>query len=70
MESSISVWTSLYLPMYELEVTKTGTHMSVARLANGNFLIIDASPMNDDIKNELNVLTDNGKKVTTFTSSL
>jgi len=40
-----------------------GTHMSVIRLSSGNFLIIDTVPLTDQMKLELDVLTENGKKI-------
>jgi len=40
-----------------------GTHMSIARLSNGNFLVIDAIPLTDQIKTEIDQLTENGKKI-------
>lgn len=40
-----------------------GTHMSVIQLRNGNFLIIDAVAMNDELTQELNQLTHNGTKI-------
>lgn len=40
-----------------------GTHMSLARLSNGNFLIIDAIELSPQIKSEINQLTENGSKI-------
>jgi len=40
-----------------------GTHMSLIRLNNGNFLVVDTIPLTADAKIELDVLTDNGLKI-------
>lgn len=40
-----------------------GTHMSVIQLRNGNFLVIDTVEMNDQLKKELDDLTNNGTKI-------
>jgi len=43
-----------------------GTHMSIAQLSNGKYLIIDAIPLTDQIKSEIDTLTDNGAKIEAF----
>ncbi|XP_037040281.1 uncharacterized protein LOC119077195 isoform X2 [Bradysia coprophila] len=40
-----------------------GTHMSIIRLQNGRFLIIDTVAMNDELKHEFNQLTSNGSNI-------
>ncbi|XP_037047192.1 uncharacterized protein LOC119081980 [Bradysia coprophila] len=40
-----------------------GTHMSLVQLRNGNFLVIDTVEMNDQLKKELDDLTNNGTKI-------
>lgn len=40
-----------------------GTHMSVIQLRNGNFLVVDTVEMNDQLKKELDDLTNNGTKI-------
>lgn len=40
-----------------------GTHMSVIQLRSGNFLVIDTVEINDELKKELDDLTNNGTKI-------
>lgn len=40
-----------------------GSHMSLIRLNNGNFLVIDTVTLNDQLKSSIDQLTDNGKKI-------
>jgi len=40
-----------------------GNQMSIIRLSNGNFLVIDAVPLTDNIKKEIDELTENGSKI-------
>ena len=40
-----------------------GTHMSVIRLSTGRFLVIDAVPLDDDLKREFDELTNGGELV-------
>jgi hypothetical protein len=40
-----------------------GTHMSLAKLNNGKFLVIDTVPLDDDLKKELDTLTNNGSDI-------
>jgi len=40
-----------------------GNHMSIAQLSNGKFIIIDAIPLTEQIKKEIDELTDNGNKI-------
>ena len=40
-----------------------GTHMSLARLHSGDFVAIDAVPLTDPVKAELDVLTENGARL-------
>jgi len=40
-----------------------GNQMSIAKLSNGKFLIIDAIPMTDQIKAEIDKLTDKGANI-------
>jgi len=40
-----------------------GTHMSIARLQNGNYVVIDTVPLTDQMKKEIDLLTENGKKI-------
>eukprot|EP01117_Protostelium_nocturnum_P011267 TRINITY_DN4093_c0_g1_i3.p1 TRINITY_DN4093_c0_g1~~TRINITY_DN4093_c0_g1_i3.p1 ORF type:complete len:546 (+),score=167.84 TRINITY_DN4093_c0_g1_i3:184-1821(+) len=42
-------------------IINIGTHMSLAKLNNGKYLVIDAAPLSDQIKLELDELTDNGR---------
>jgi len=44
-------------------VINIGTHMSVIKLKNEKFLIIDTIPLDDEAKLELDALTDNGNKI-------
>ena len=37
--------------------------MSIARLSNGKYLIIDTIPLTDQIKSEIDELTENGNKI-------
>jgi len=46
-----------------------GTHMSLIRLSTGRFLVVDAIPITDTIKAELDKLTDNGTKIEAFIAS-
>jgi len=46
-----------------------GTHMSLVRLNSGKFLVIDAIPITDPIKAEIDKLTDNGTKIEAFIAS-
>ena len=39
------------------------TQMSIIRLANGRFLVIDTVEMNDQLRQEINHLTNNGEKI-------
>jgi len=41
-----------------------GTHMSLIRLNNGGFLIIDTVPLDPEIKQEIDKLTDQGRNIT------
>jgi len=43
-----------------------GTHMSIIKLANGNYLLFSTVPLTDDLKQEIDALTDNGKKIEAF----
>jgi len=40
-----------------------GTHMSIARLSTGKFLVIDTIPLTPKIKSEIDKLTENGSKI-------
>ncbi|CAF3746141.1 unnamed protein product [Rotaria sp. Silwood1] len=40
-----------------------GSHMSLIRLNNGKFLIIDTVILNDQLRNQIDHLTDNGKNI-------
>jgi len=40
-----------------------GNHMSIAQLPNGKYLIIDALPLTDQLKSEIDTLTDKGAKI-------
>jgi len=40
-----------------------GNQMSIVRLSNGRFLIIDAIPLTDKLKKEIDDLTENGTKI-------
>jgi len=40
-----------------------GTHMSIIKLSNGKYLIIDTVPLNDELKVEIDVLTERGEKM-------
>jgi len=44
-------------------VVELGTHMSVAKLSNGNYLLIDAVAINPEIKAAIDKLTENGTKI-------
>lgn len=46
-----------------LLVLNIGTHMSIIKLKNEKFLIIDTIPLDPEAKAELDALTDNGKKI-------
>lgn len=40
-----------------------GTHMSLIQLNNGNFLVIDTVVINDQLKQQLDEMTNNGTKI-------
>jgi len=40
-----------------------GTHMSIIKLSNDKFLIIDTVPLDENLKKEIDELTENGKKI-------
>jgi hypothetical protein len=40
-----------------------GTHMSLSKLSNGKFLVIDTVPFDDELKKEFDVLTNNGTNI-------
>ena len=44
-------------------ILELGTHMSVLRLSSGKFLVIDTIPLTNNIKTELDHLTDNGNLI-------
>jgi len=44
-------------------VVDMGTHMSLVRLSNGNYLVIDTIELDDEIKGKIDYLTDNGSKI-------
>jgi len=46
-----------------LGLVDVGTHMSIAQLSNGKYLVIDAIPLTDEIKSEIDQLTDKGVKI-------
>lgn len=46
-----------------MKLLEIGTHMSVIQLRNGNFLVIDTVEINDQLKRELDELTQNGTKI-------
>jgi len=46
-----------------------GTHMSIARLSNGNYLVIDAVPLSDEIKAGIDLLTNKGEKIEAFVAT-
>jgi hypothetical protein len=46
-----------------LQLIIEGTHMSIARLSSGKFLVIDAIPLTQQIKKEFDELTENGTKI-------
>lgn len=50
-------------PFKLFKIVDIGTHMSVIQLRSGNFLVIDTVEMNDELKKELDVLTNNGTKI-------
>lgn len=39
------------------------THMSFIQLHNGNFLVVDTVELDDDLRQKINHLTDNGNKI-------
>ncbi len=45
------------------KIIDIGTHMSVIQLRSGNFLVIDTVEINDQLKKELDDLTNNGTKI-------
>ncbi|CAF0964646.1 unnamed protein product [Didymodactylos carnosus] len=44
-------------------IVDIGTQMSIVRLRNGNFLVIDTVPLTDYLKSEIDRLTDSGSKI-------
>jgi len=40
-----------------------GSHMSIIRLSSGKFLVIDTIPLTDQVKAEIDQLTDSGKNI-------
>lgn len=39
------------------------SQMSIIKLQNGNFIVVDTIELNDDLRQEINHLTDNGDKI-------
>lgn len=48
---------------FQVSLLEIGTHMSLVQLSNGNFLIIDTVAVNDQLKKEIDDLTNNGTKI-------
>lgn len=48
---------------FQISLLEIGTHMSLIQLDNGNFLVIDTVVVNDQLKREIDQLTDNGTKI-------
>jgi len=46
-----------------LGLVDLGSHMSIIRLSSGKFLLIDAIPLNDKLKAEIDGLTNNGSNI-------
>jgi len=46
-----------------LGLVDLGTHMSIIRLDNGRFLVVDTVQLSDGLKSEIDKLTDNGMKI-------
>jgi len=44
-------------------IVDIGTHMSIVKLPNGNFLVVDTIPMSPEIKRDFDSLTENGAKI-------
>jgi hypothetical protein len=44
-------------------IVDIGTHMSLAKLTNGKFLVIDTVPFDDELKKEFDTLTNNGTNI-------
>jgi len=49
-----------------LKLIDVGTHMSLLRLSNDKFLVVDAVQFNPEIKKEFDELTENGSKIEAF----
>lgn len=48
---------------FKINMVDIGSHMSVIKLQNGNFLVIDTVEINDQLKRDLDELTQNGTKI-------
>jgi hypothetical protein len=48
---------------YIKSVVNIGTHMSLIRLESGKFLVVDAAPLEDEIKEQVDALTENGSLI-------
>ena len=46
-----------------LKVIDTGTQMSIIRLPNGKFVVIDTVEMDDHLRDQINRLTNNGEDI-------
>ena len=45
------------------DLIDVGSHMSLIRLLNGNFLVIDTVTLTDETRSGIDRLTDNGKRI-------
>jgi hypothetical protein len=45
------------------KIIDIGTHMSIVRLRNGKFLVIDTVPLEDGLKEEIDELTNHGENI-------
>jgi len=52
-----------------LGLINIGNQMSIIKLASGRFLIIDAIQLDNQLKSEIDILTENGAKIEAFIST-
>lgn len=48
---------------FQINLLEIGTHMSLIQLRNGNFLVIDTVVINDQLKQQIDEVTNSGTKI-------
>ena len=61
-EISPGFW-NVRVPFKIFKIVDIGTHMSVIKLSNDKFLVVDTVEMNDEVKKQFDELTENGSKI-------